>query len=76
MDATEQAALADLIDRHFGPGTPGGECSRMTTEEIKGALDTIAPDRFFTEDIYYYLQERKYGTQLVGDTLYWLVVRG
>ena len=64
--------LTALIQEHFRMAGDG-EVLRRTTADIHKAIEGHAPATYYAAEVYQVLHSLGYKTQLVDDTLYWLL---
>jgi hypothetical protein len=64
--------LMMLVQHHLQPAG-NGEVLRRTTAELHQIIETLAPGTYHPSELYQVLYELGYRTQLVGDTIYWLI---
>jgi hypothetical protein len=77
MSDTEAIQAADnglmlLVQEHLRPAG-NGEVLRRTTAELHQMIETLAPGTYHPSELYQALHQLGYRTQLVGDTIYWLI---
>lgn len=64
--------LKMLVQEHLQPAGDG-EVLRRTTAELHQMIETLAPGTFHPAELYQALHQLGFRTQLVGDTIYWLI---